>query len=169
MILAGTGHRPDKLGGYTEQAATSLRQFLRKELARMNPKCCISGMALGYDQALAWACVDLEIPFVAAIPFKGQEALWPHHAQLQYRELLAKAVGQHYICDPGYAAWKMQKRNCWMVHQLKNKEDRVLALWNKSEGGTGNCVRYAKEQGVGVLNLWDSWVWWNRRPLLHDA
>ncbi len=41
----------------------------------------------------------------------------------------------------------MQVRNEYMV----DRADLVLALWNGTPGGTGNCVRYARTRGVPVF------------------
>ena len=88
-------------------------------------------MALGWDQALAVAAVTLGIPLIAAVPFAEQAAAWPEGSQLRYRNLLAEAAEVHTICPPGYAGWKMQQRNNWMVI----KSDVLLALWNGTSGG----------------------------------
>jgi len=76
MILSGTGHRPDKLGGYSDSAFDNLVKIAEDYLKESKPDKVISGMALGWDQALAEACVNLNIPFIAAVPFKGQESKW---------------------------------------------------------------------------------------------
>ena len=44
-----------------------------------------------------------------------------------------------------------------MVDQLISNRDRVVALWDKSAGGTANCIRYAEEKGRRVVNFWDQW------------
>lgn len=158
MILAGTGHRPDKLGGYSTGWELSRRDFALDILKWLSPDHVISGMALGWDQALAWACIALDIPFTAAIPFEGQESMWPESSQKTWRTYVAKASVVHYVCEPGYAAWKMQKRNEWMVDQLSPDHDMVLALWNRTSGGTANCVAYADSRQVEVFNVWDMWT-----------
>ena len=83
MIIAGTGHRPDKLGGYGLSQHTRLRAFAKSELKRSNPNRVISGMAAGWDLALADAAFILDIPFTAAVPFEGHDAMWNY----DYRDL----------------------------------------------------------------------------------
>lgn len=151
MIICGTGHRPNKLGGYTVQAHDRLVKVARYELLRLQPTKVISGMALGWDQALAEAALLLAFPLVAAIPFEGQEKAWPQSSQDLFNEILEECSQLVYVSDPGYAAWKMQKRNEWMVDQ----SHVVLALWDGSDGGTANCVRYANKMGKPVENAWD--------------
>lgn len=150
MIVCGTGHRPDKLGGYTKEANQRLIHLAEYWLKSARPKIVISGMALGWDQALAQAAVNVGIPFHAYIPFEGQESKWPEESRKAYTRLMYKAECWNECSPPGYAVWKMQVRNESMV----NDADVVLALWNGSDGGTANCVAYAKKQGKRIVNLW---------------
>lgn len=142
MIVAFTGHRPDKLGGYKLPNDTYIKvcrdiDWLLKEL---NPEKVISGMALGVDQWAANIAYKLGIPFIAAIPFEGQELAWPEPSQKTYR-ILRKLASEEVIVSPGgYSADKMQVRNIWMVDNC----DSLIAVWDGSKGGTGNCVEYAK-------------------------
>lgn len=142
MIVAFTGHRPDKLGGYKLPNDTYIKvcrdiDWLLKEL---NPEKVISGMALGVDQWAAHIAYKLGIPFVAAIPFEGQELAWPEASQKTYR-ILRKFASEEVIVSPGgYSADKMQVRNIWMVDNC----DSLIAVWDGSKGGTGNCVEYAR-------------------------
>jgi uncharacterized phage-like protein YoqJ len=150
MIVAGTGHRPPKLGGYGASVARELQHLAVAELSALKPREVISGMAVGWDQALARAAIELNLPWHAYIPFVGQERLWPTATQAAYRDLLARAATV-VICSPGgYSAYKMQIRNERMVDDC----DTLLALWDGSEGGTANCVNYAHSVGRTVENCW---------------
>src|SRR3546814_12439463 len=52
VILAATGHRPGKLGGYGEDVLARLRKGARSFLEReRNATAAISGMALGWDRS----------------------------------------------------------------------------------------------------------------------
>ncbi len=150
MIIAGTGHRPNKLGGYGIQATSRVTQTALRSVLHLKPTAIITGMALGWDQALATVAIDQGIPFYAYIPFKGQEKMWPAESQDKYHRLLDKAQSIKYVCDPGYAPWKMQARNEAMVYAC----DRVLALWNGSSGGTANCVNFARAKNKPITNAW---------------
>lgn len=142
MIVAFTGHRPDKLGGYKLPNPTYIKvcQQIEAELTALKPDKVISGMALGVDQWAAFIAHKLKIPFVAAIPFINQECKWPKESQKIYHQLLQLASEQVIVSPGGYTAAKMQVRNCWMVDQC----NKLIAIWDGSEGGTGNCVNYAK-------------------------
>ena len=152
MIIAGTGHRPIKLGGDAVQGR--LVDLAVAVLKRHEPTAVISGMALGWDQALADAAVRFGIPLHAMVPFEGQEDPWPEYLQTHYHNLLKAAAKVTIVTEGGYTAAAMQKRNVWMVDQC----DLVVALWNGSEGGTAHCVRYAERVGKPVKNYWSAWV-----------
>jgi uncharacterized phage-like protein YoqJ len=154
MIVAGTGHRPNKLGGYNNEAYLKLVAIAEKWIKENQPSKVISGMAQGWDQALAQAAITCGIPLIAAIPFKGQESMWPDKAQKYYRGLLELADSIEYVCEAGYAPYKMQVRNEWMV----NNSDKVLAMWDGTEGGTHNCIKYTHSQNKEWINLYEEWI-----------
>jgi|SRR5271166_744205 len=151
MIVAFTGHRPDKLGGYKLPNPTYIQicRELDKALKELQPEKVISGMALGVDQWAANIAHKLGIPFIAAIPFEGQEKAWPEESQRTYR-LLRKLAAEEVIVTPGgYSPAKMQIRNEWMVDNC----DTLIAVWNGSNGGTGNCVEYAKSHNKPMYQI----------------
>lgn len=152
MIVAFTGHRPNKLpGGYDIRSPKydPLKNEMRRILTEIKPEKAISGMALGVDTIAAHICVELGIPFIAAIPFEGQEKAWPQASQADYRFLITLAKERVVVCEGGYAAWKMQKRNEWMCDNC----DKLIAVWDGSSGGTGNCVGYAEKIGKEIIRI----------------
>lgn len=160
MIVAGTGHRPDKLdihyrmpGGGDMQLHHWLMDMAMQYLDEVGAETVISGMALGWDLALANAALYSNIPYVAAVPFKGQERKWPQWHQDLYNGLLVSASHVEVVCKGDYDPAKMVMRNRWMV----NRADRMCALWDGSSGGTSNCVRYARKAGKPIDNLWTRW------------
>lgn len=153
-IIAATGHRPEKLGGHDNKTRLALGGLATEYLAQNAPSKVISGMALGWDQAVAGACIALGIPFIAAVPFAGQERRWPEDAQARYRRLLEQAADVIYVVEGLATISAMQRRNEWMVDNC----DRIVALWDGSWGGTFNCVRYAEKQRRPIDNLWNRWA-----------
>lgn len=151
MILSFTGHRPDKLGGYgPSRIRDGVLVEMLKLLRELKPEYAISGMALGVDQWAARCCVHLGIPFVAAIPFGGQELLWPKTSQEAYHRLLKQARSVKVVCgDEIDRVPAMQVRNEWMV----DNSDLLLAVWDGSSGGTANCVKYARLMGKPIIQL----------------
>jgi len=148
MTIAVTGHRL-----FNEPL---LDRFAVDILAGLEPRPdrVITGMALGWDQAIARACVDLGIPFTAAVPFQGQEDKWPDTAQAEWCRLLNFATEVQVVSAGGYGPWKMHARNQWMVDRC----DSLLALYGGKSGGTRQCVEYAQGKGVNVRNVWNEWV-----------
>jgi uncharacterized phage-like protein YoqJ len=150
MIVGVTGHRPHKLGGYGEPLRQAIIEEVTAALRGWNAVKGITGMALGADQYFADACITLGLPFIAAVPFQGQAGMWPMSAKRYYYELLGQADEVVYVSDPGYARWKMNARNQWVVDHC----GLLLAVWDGSSGGTANTVLYANkvQRGVHIIN-----------------
>jgi uncharacterized phage-like protein YoqJ len=151
MIVAFTGHRPTKVGGY--KIPNPMYSFVRTEIERilteLKPNKAISGVALGVDQWAAEVCITLDIPFVAAVPFRGQELYWPKESQIKYCDLLGQADKIEYVSQGGFASWKMQARNVWMV----DNSDILIAVFDGSNGGTKNCFDYATAKGKKIIRI----------------
>jgi len=156
MTAVFTGHRPHKLGGFDLPNSTYdfVYDSVLKILMERQPDRAISGMALGFDQWAAQVCVDLGVPFVAAVPFKGFEARWPEESQSRFKELLSKAYHVAYVCDGPYKPWFMQERNKWMVDHLVSQDDFLLSCWDGSSGGTRNTIRYSEARRAKVGYSW---------------
>ncbi len=142
MILAVTGHRPNKLGGYTVPNVyyNSVMEGLDRAFLELRPTRVRIGMALGVDQWAAELCHFNGIPFDACIPCDNYASQWPVHSQIKYRQILQTAASIQIISPGPYASWKMQRRNEWMV----DNSECLVAVWDGSSGGTANCVRYAQ-------------------------
>jgi len=152
MIVSFTGHRPPKLGGYKLPNPTYLHicQQIEKTLTELKPEKVLSGMALGVDQWAADIAYKLGIPFLAAVPFEGQEKEWPESARKAYHLLLSKAAERVVVCEGEYASYKMQIRNEYLV----NNSDILIAVYNGDKtGGTANCVKYAKSTGKEIVYI----------------
>ena len=152
MIIAFTGHRPGKLGGHGlhNPVRHVITNVIATRLREQPVEHAISGMALGVDQWAFEACLRVGVPVVAAIPFAGQDAIWPRAGREAYAELLARAIRIEVVSSGGFAAGSYQRRNEWMVDHCTD----VWAVWDGSPGGTANCVRYAERRGRPVRNLW---------------
>lgn len=155
-----TGHRPQKLGGYdeTSPAITNIKKALLSEIVDAYNKgyrTFISGMALGVDIWAAELVIGLrniffeDIELIAAIPFEGQEKAWPAKAVFRWKKIKKLADQVVIVSEGGYAAWKMQKRNSWMV----DNSSLVIAVYDGSGGGTGNCVKYAGGKKKEIIQI----------------
>lgn len=159
MIVAGTGHRPERLGlDYSEKSLSKLSVFLCWHLERMTDlSLVVSGMAQGFDTALALAALCLGVPLACYLPFDGHGSNWPESSRERQERILALA-SEVVVVTPGpYRkgdGWKYIRRDKHMV----DRADLLLALWDGVEaGGTYQTVRYAQEKRVVVRNLWQDW------------
>lgn len=158
MKIAITGHRPNKLGNDYDLKSPLIQEIKReiKDVIYMqhthgfNDVTGISGMALGIDTLYALICIEMNIPFIAAIPCRGQESMWPNKSKILYYQLCGnKLCTIHHVSEESYTAQCMQKRNEWMVDNC----DELTAVWDKSPGGTANCVRYALSKGITPIYI----------------
>ena len=155
--LGVTGHRPERLGGYDLLNRRALGALAVEHLVNVRPERVLTGMAQGWDHAMAAASIALDIPFTAVLPFVGQEDRWPPVARSRYRRLLDKADAVQIVSQSGTGRGfreMMQLRNEWIV----DHSDGIAALYDGGRGGTANTLAYANRRGVPVRNLWADWV-----------
>lgn len=165
MKIAFSGHRPDKLGNDYNMEGPLVQKIkveIIKEMVHARSGAAhsddvyiefIVGMALGIDQLAATIAIEHSIPFIAAIPFKGQELMWPKKSQELYHQILSKAAAVVYVSYPPFSSEKMNKRNKWMVDQLTGLHDILIAVWDGTSGGTANCVKYAKSRRKNIIQI----------------
>lgn len=160
VIIAGTGHRPHKLGGYERALGIRcirLAMDYLKDFKKTRPiKAVISGMALGWDQSLAEAALLCQIPLLAYLPCRNMHKHWTSDDRDRWFRILNKASAVFSASKEDYVGpWTMQKRNEMMVDDC----DMLLALWDGSDGGTANCIGYAnrKRKELEIINLWPRW------------
>lgn len=172
MILAVTGHRPENFGKgdkgiYNIRHATNIKigramrefilmragynsetnSFASEEVIRL-----VSGMALGVDTI--WALVALKLreqfpgkfELECAIPCENHSKKWKQEDKERHALICSKADKVTMVSTKPYAGYLMQKRNEYMV----DIADEVLAVWDGSKSGTGNCVDYAIKKRVPV-------------------
>lgn len=155
-VIAVTGHRPGKLGGYGPEVLCRATRLATHYLRVLDPREVIVGMALGWDTACALASIKLQVPFVAALPFEGQDRLWSKEQRAMYRNILTHASEVVTIATARTDAFfNLQLRNEWMADRC----EEVLALWDGSPGGTANMIRYATGPGRWrkLYNAWEDW------------
>jgi uncharacterized phage-like protein YoqJ len=156
MILSGTGHRPEKLGNEWEYDGPVTKAVCDETicwLRKLRPDRVLTGGALGFDTILAICALSEGTPLEILVPFEGQESKWSRDHQSLYHWILSQpGVKKTVVCEGGYAAWKMQKRN----ESLVDRSDALLACYDGTGGGTGNCVAYASSKGkaIHVMNEW---------------
>lgn len=158
MILACTGHRPPRLGlSYDRASSLHLEELARLSLIDLmeelgqRPEQVLSGMAQGWDRAVAEAALSMGLSVTAALPFIGQESKWPAPAQASYHAFLLRCSRVVTVCEGPAANWKYAQRDRWLVEH----SDRLLALYDGgNDGGTAITVHYAAKMGKPVHNVW---------------
>jgi len=142
MIIGFSGHRhidANKLNCITAS--------IKNILISLKPKKAISGMALGLDTIAAEICIELKIPFIAAVPFLGQEVLWSKEDKEKYRDLLDQAEDVVIVSPGAYSAWKLHKRNEYIV----DNSDQMLVYYDgRSGGGTKSFINYCTKKNKPI-------------------
>lgn len=175
MVICATGHRSDKLGcgkgddwsskspklqPVRQKIEAKLRNILDFQILAGETKFeLISGMALGVDQLFfsvghqlrkEYAEQGVAIVLTAAVPCIEQDGIWKDDCKISYAAMLKAADKKVRISNKKYENDKgcMQRRNRFMVANA----DMVLAYHDGSEGGTKNCIDYAKSVGAVIEN-----------------
>lgn len=155
VVVSGTGHRPDKLGGHNKWPLVEPRLIALacchiSKLRESHPNLAImSGMALGWDTVLSKAARELDIPLLAATPCFNQGSRWSAAQNETHRELLLYA-SEIIVVHKDYSAKAMQDRNIFMVNECYT----MLNCWDGTTGGTYNCVKYINKMQRNNRNLW---------------
>ena len=156
MRIAVTGHRPNKLYGYNifSREWMSLKEEFKKLLVANRCTEAITGMALGVDTVFALAVLELQdegynIKLHCAIPCRNHSCKWNRESVELYDNILKRADVVKLVTDAEYEPWMMQVRNEYMV----DLADKIIAVWDGSNGGTANCVRYAEKKGKDIIRI----------------
>lgn len=155
MVLAFTGHRPEKLPwGYDEtdpRCAALKRQITDavRAAAGEGYDTFLCGMARGCDLYFAEAVLALGLRLEAYLPCPSQADRWsPADRQRQTKLLLQCAAV--YLVEPAYTKGCMLRRNRRMVDEC----DGLLTVYDGSPGGTGAAIAYARRRGRCIIGLW---------------
>lgn len=135
MIVAMTGHRPEKIKASQDE----MEEYLIEAFTFLKADYIIQGMASGIDLWSARAAYHAGIQFECAVPWKGHRPR-KEDAPDYYRALdFADKVTYVNDSEEYLGPWLYQRRNEYMVDNAEN----VLAVWDGTNGGTKNCVDYA--------------------------
>ena len=154
--LAVTGHRPNKISNDLYDVNSTLSKkyisFFKDYITKLSSDkmghtiTCISGMALGVDTLFAIAVLQLQndgnsdVKLLCAIPCSNHSSKWQSSSVKIYNAILERANKIVNVSDEPYTNFCMQDRNKFMVDHCT----KLLAIWDGTSGGTGNCVKYAK-------------------------
>lgn len=160
--LTVTGHRPNRLGGYNAPARQRVEQLAERTIRAIAPRHAAIGMAQGWDQACAEACVRLGVPFTAVIPGLPRGMAfgdnWARAAYERYLWLLERAAAIEWRPWPGAGREYYDRDRRLVELAVEQMPDALcLALWCGERSGTGLTVGLAVEWGVPVYNCWKEW------------
>ncbi len=160
MMLAFTGHRPEKLPWGTcdsdprcQALLLRMRLLIDQQIeSGVTDFCC--GMARGCDFYFAQAVIerktaDPRLRLYAYLPCESQSARWAQADRQTYQQLLSR-------CDEVYLLQRSYTQGCMLARnrRMVDDADRLMSVWDGSAGGTGATVRYAHRCGKPVIPLW---------------
>jgi predicted Rossmann fold nucleotide-binding protein DprA/Smf involved in DNA uptake len=153
LSVATAGHQPEGLVPYKAGVAPRLEALAAFWLSTNHPREIVSGLAPGWDLAVARAALEQNISLVAALAFPAQLDVFQAGDRPAADRILgaAQLVHVHGQLETP-AAWT--ERDRWSI----SRADMVLALWSGADGGTAQAIKIARGQGKPVVNLWDVWT-----------
>ena len=130
MRIAITGHREHKLiqNGYDIEWITEAIEQILMEVHQFKPL-CYSGMADGIDLVFCSLCKELNLPYIACIPFEGQEDNMIMLNRVKRDQLISEAKEVKMV------------KNRWMVENC----DVGIVVWDGNKGGTHNVTQQLVE------------------------
>lgn len=157
--VAFTGHRPEKLHGYdpTAQGNRAMLWRLRHTIEAMiidGARVFISGMALGIDMWAARIVLALknkypDVQLHAYIPCANHTKMWRQSSKDEWQSIIDQADSVVYVSKEEYTPHCMNNRNRAMIRDA----DVMIAVWDGTNGGTGNCVRDARKVNRPIIQL----------------
>jgi uncharacterized phage-like protein YoqJ len=159
--LMGTGHRPKLYVEYSDyyESLSVMQKSIEAVISKYEIKLdvVISGMALGFDTALAMYAVSNNIPLHIYSPFIGQEYSWSDDYIGTYTALVKQAERVHfstnrYPANKGAAINALYKRNADMLQSAE-----VCLTFKRPEvdsGGTVSAIKKAKEMKIITVPVW---------------
>ena len=123
-------------------------------------------MAAGVDLWSAKEAWYRDIPYVCVRPWAGHK---PRAADVtEYEKTLKHAaeVVDVFPFEDYRGAWVYSRRNEYIVDHVQ----ALIAVWDGSRSGTGNCVEYANDNNVPVLHINPETrrvEWLNYTPRVH--
>ena len=126
MRIVITGHRAEKLAPYDfGWIQSAIDDVLVEIKTKNNDLLAYSGMASGIDLHFCNSCILLGIPYIACVPFEGQENTMSVRDGEIRKQLLESAKEIKEV------------KNSWMVEHC----DIGIAIFDGNKGGTANVFQ----------------------------
>ena len=147
-----TGHRIVPLKD-REIIKKRLFEAVEKMIVENGVTLFITGGALGFDTMAALCVLEAKerhagVKLRVAIPCENQTKGWREADARLYEEILEKA-DETVMTGKVYTAGCMHTRNRYMI----DNSSYCIAYKTKESGGTAYTTRYARDNGVEVINL----------------
>ncbi len=154
MTLAGTGHRPNRLGGYSHNTYSKLRTLADKVVREYQPFYGYCGGALGWDTAWGEALMKAGIPYCLALPGLWMGSNWKDE-QVAKLDTLKENADKVISISPEYSPKSYIIRDRYMVIHSEG----VVALLNPTATSSGSYITcaYAAKLNRPILHLWDQY------------
>jgi len=161
--IAGTGSRQLVLNSNKHIAVRNqlVNLLAQAKVEHGDSLTVISGMAEGFDEALALAAIQANVPFIAAVPNKtyiqhywGRASMLERDRTPEAQDILSKAQEIVYVCPSVYGSDGRHSnfhRNEWMVDHAD-----VVWVYNPTTRGTAQCYAYATKvnKPTVIIDLW---------------
>lgn len=153
--ITGTGQR--RLVNAPLDKKKEVLDKVMQIMSEHNATKVISGMAEGFDSAIAVAATQLGIPWIAAIPSPTYKDYYWIRTSLTKRDQSAKwdriisaAEEVVYVCDDHQWGKANFIRNAWMM----DNADMVITYQdpNSPSSGTADGIRRAKKAGLEIVS-----------------
>lgn len=137
MIVAVTGHRPERLKGQEEM----IKKWAEDQLIALQPESVYIGMARGTDQLIGGVAKNLGIPLICCYPFPKENYSSTEQWLMDGEEVL--------YLTPAYSKKAYLVRDEYMV----DCADALLCVWDGiPQGGTYYTRRYAAAQHKEIVD-----------------
>lgn len=159
FYIAGTGTRKVQIASPEVKARlySDIYGFLLFQMEQHGDVTVISGMAEGFDKALAAVALNLGLPLVCCVPNKGygsyywgQKSLTGSDLYPEFQAMLAKASEVEYTNEV-YGTQDVYMdgihMNFWRNQRMVERCDLLLAYardGDRVEGGTSDCIKRAR-------------------------
>jgi hypothetical protein len=148
-IAPGLSHLYDRCCPPADELVYLATQALQIYL----PTMILTSLYSGWDQALAKAALNLNIPIHVVLPYRKRELFIRINFPEIYRDLLPKAKYIECLSETYYLDLDMEC-HIWRA----DRADLVLALWDYEFcGDTFQVIDHALKAGKKVVNLWEDW------------
>lgn len=145
--VALTGHRI-----VSDDFNIDLLKTVILNLIKDDYDCFLIGMALGFDTVSFKLLEEIKreknIKIIACVPCLDQSVNFNNAQKSEYKRMLSVA-DDCIILSEKYKKGCMRKRNEFMI----NNSSVLVAYVRRERSGAGQTERYAKEQGLKVINV----------------